>query len=257
MKLTFLGTGDFYPRTLGHNSALLEFEDTNLVIDFPASNAASLEKIGIDIGRIKNVFISHLHNDHINGLAQFADYAKIYKARGLIDKKPTLWVPHTLINGLWESMKHGLGTTYNGPAVIEDYFDLEVVNTDIGGDFYIGSQVFSICRTTHIPNMYSYGIYCKDKFYFSCDSIIDNDLLSELAPKVKTIFHDCHLWDLNIPAHASLVEICALDIDIQLKIVLMHYNYNYEFKEQRNEFERQYGIMLAEPLSNYYFGEDD
>ena len=77
MKITFLGTGDMFSVEQYHNSMLAEFGGTHLVIDFPESNARALKEYGFPMTDIHNVFITHLHEDHINGVQMLGYYAQI------------------------------------------------------------------------------------------------------------------------------------------------------------------------------------
>ncbi|UUZ86747.1 MBL fold metallo-hydrolase [Paenibacillus sp. P26] len=252
MKLTFLGTGDFYPRSLGHNSALLEWEGTRLAIDFPASNAPSLERLGLGLHDVPNVFLSHLHEDHINGIQQFAYWHEIHSRMTGTGRKPRLFIASNLLDDLWSAVRPGLSLTTGGVRELDHYFDLHIIDSGHPA-FELDGVSFECIRTDHVPSMVSYGPLAKPYFYFSCDSKADPPLLASVAPEIERIFHDCHLWDLKIEAHASLEDIRALPPEIQAKTVLMHYNYLYETPESRRKFEETVQIKLASPLETFTF----
>ncbi len=245
LRLTFLGTGDFLPNSSGHNSAFIQWnEAARLFIDFPATNRKALNQLGYDLDIVQNLFITHLHEDHINGLQQLAHYKTI-----LGKGKVRLYLPEDLVEGLWNSLKEGLGYSANGLKQLEDYFDLIIIRA--GEEFIIEEQCFHIIRTDHIPHMISYGLLAEPYFYYSGDSKVNHVLLDSLT--VHTIFHDCHMWDLPITTHPSLMEIKALGPSLTDKIVLMHYHSGYDTEEAKLQLEEKEKIRLARPLHSYAF----
>lgn len=243
MKLTFLGTGDFLPDQSGHNSAFIEFNNTNLFIDFPATNRKGLLEIGKDLNSVENLFITHLHEDHINGIQQLAHY-------GLIsNKKVNLYIAEKLLDGLWLSVREGLRYSYNGDKVLEDYFNVIVIKENIA--FEIAGYEFFAIPTNHIPEMVTYGLLSRPFFYYSGDSNVNGEFLEIIEDQVRMIFHDCHLWDLEIKSHASLDDIKKLNSKIKEKIVLMHYHSGYDPENLKNLFEKREKIQIARRLKPY------
>ncbi|GAB6441065.1 hypothetical protein bcgnr5369_03360 [Bacillus cereus] len=246
MKLTFLNAGDAFAFEQGHNSALLEFDNTNLVIDFPATNRAALRKLGMDLGDVENVFITHLHEDHINGIQQFAYFNKFVTGR-----KPNLYIAEDLVDGLWETVRQGLLYGVGALHTIEDYFVVKTLKQEQG--FVIDDIEFGIVKTKHFEGMSSYGLLAKKYFYFSGDSLVDYDFLTKIHPSVQTIFHDVHLKDINIPVHASVKDIKKLPQEIQEKIFIMHYHDEYVDKEKRERFEKEKNVQIAYALQQFVF----
>lgn len=243
MKLTFLGTGDFLPNNSGHNSAFIEFNNTNLFIDFPSTNRKGLLDIEKDLDEVENLFITHLHEDHINGLQQLAHY-------GLItNKKVNLYIAENLLDDLWSSVKEGLRYSYSGEKVLEDYFNVILIKSNIA--FTIADQEFFAIPTEHMPGMISYGLLARPFFYYSGDSIFNSEFLEIIEDQVEMIFHDCHLWDFEIKSHTSLDDIKKLDSKIKEKIVLMHYHNGYDSDNLKDVFEKREKIQLARRLKHY------
>lgn len=69
-KLTLLGTGCAMVTKCYNTCFTLSDNDEHFLIDTGGGNTilANLEKAGIEINKIHNVFISHSHNDHILGM---------------------------------------------------------------------------------------------------------------------------------------------------------------------------------------------
>lgn len=243
MKLTFLGCGDGFSVLQGHNSALLEFAETNLCIDFPESNHLGLHQLGIRLNDIENIFITHLHEDHINGLQKLALFHKVYPGKA----KPKLYVPSGLKDDLWQILRHGLELTTRGNRSLEDYFDIECVEER----FTLAGVTFELVQTLHVPEMLSYGVLCKPYFYFSGDTRLDDSFIRGIAGEVRTIYHECHMQDDHLPSHTSLDELLTLPVHIQEKLILMHYVDDYLDSAARDRFHAMQKVRLASPLVKY------
>ncbi|WP_019121922.1 MBL fold metallo-hydrolase [Brevibacillus massiliensis] len=244
MKLTFLGTGDAFSLKLGHTSALLEWGGENLVIDFPATNWPALKRLGRDLQDVKNVFITHLHEDHVNGLQQLAHYRRIVGGQ-----KPNLLISRELADELWQTVKAGLAHTTSGPKRLEDYFEVILLDRH----FELGGAAFELIPTRHTPGMTSFGLLTEPYFFFTGDTSFDRELLAVHEQRVSRIFHDCHMWELEIPSHTSLAQLQTLPAELQKKLILMHYQDGYASEEARREAEEQSGFCFARPLEPISF----
>jgi ribonuclease BN (tRNA processing enzyme) len=246
MNLKFIGTGDAFTKSQGHNSAIFMFDNTNLMIDCPHTNYTNLASLKLGFENIENVFISHLHADHINGLETFAFFRK-FATPNL--PKPNLYISEELINDLWRTLRSGLEFLYDGIHVLEDYFNVKLIKEE----FMINNISFKIIKTDHMLNMLSYGLLAEDYFYFSCDSNIDTEFLIEIHNKVDYIFHDCHFHDVHIASHPSLKDIKKLSNEIINKIVLMHYDDRYTKNNIKKQFEIINNVKLAKKNYKYKF----
>jgi ribonuclease Z len=70
LVVTVLGAGtpELLPRRFG-NSTLVQAGGLNLVFDAGRGAAIRLEQMGVSLGKIDGLFITHYHSDHVNGLA--------------------------------------------------------------------------------------------------------------------------------------------------------------------------------------------
>lgn len=69
MKLTILGCYSATPRTHAHPTAqILDINNRQFLIDCGEGTQIQLRKYHIKFSRIKHIFISHLHGDHVFGL---------------------------------------------------------------------------------------------------------------------------------------------------------------------------------------------
>lgn len=70
LVVTLLGTGtpELSTSSFG-NSTLVQAGGLNLLFDAGRGASLRLEQMGVSLGRIDGVFITHFHSDHLNGLA--------------------------------------------------------------------------------------------------------------------------------------------------------------------------------------------
>ncbi|MEK5059692.1 hypothetical protein BK126_20335 [Paenibacillus sp. FSL H7-0326] len=241
MQITFLGTGDMFSFEQDHNSAMILYNDTRLIIDFPESNAKVLYKMGIKLDEIKDVFITHLHDDHINGLQQLGYYAQVFG-----EQKPRLYIHEDLMEPLWRSLEPGMRYTVQGERTLEDYFELVPLREQ--KPFSIGGVTYELTLTKHVPGMLSCGLYAPGLFYYSGDATMDSELLERIADDVQIIFYECHLQDVTISSHTHLDDIKSLPLPIQAKTLLMHYHDGYASPDARKQFNQNAVSKLVEPL---------
>lgn len=241
MQIKFLGTGDMFSFEQDHNSAMIEHEDARLIIDFPESNSKVLHKLGIPLSDVRDVFITHLHDDHINGLQQLGYYAQVFG-----DHKPTLYIHEQFVDPLWRTLEPGMKYTVGGEKSLEDYF--HIVPLQEGTPFTIGGITYEMTRTEHVPGMISCGLLARGYFYYSGDATMDRDLLLDIDQDVKIILYECHMQDVTIGSHTSLGDIQALPESIQRKTLLMHYHDGYANREVRERFNQESLAKLAHPL---------
>lgn len=70
LRVTLLGTGSPVPSpTRFGNSTLVQANELNLVFDAGRGASIRLNQLGVPLGQIDGVFLTHFHSDHINGLA--------------------------------------------------------------------------------------------------------------------------------------------------------------------------------------------
>lgn len=82
MKIRFLGTGFGAPYKNRHQqSILIEIGEISYLFDAGAPVCDILSFSEYDMSKIKTVFISHLHGDHLNGLNDMINLAEFFNIR--------------------------------------------------------------------------------------------------------------------------------------------------------------------------------
>ncbi|WP_419419855.1 MBL fold metallo-hydrolase [Legionella sp. D16C41] len=229
LTITFLGTGAAF--TVGkdnfQSNVLLESNHDSLLIDAGTDLRFSLFALNRSYRDIRNVYISHLHSDHIGGLEWLAlstyfdeDY----------QQKPTLFVSAKIVDELWEhSLVGGLSTlTYQKPS-LSTYFDVVTIGNE--HSFTWQNIQFRLIQVIHVYNNYQlvpcYGLlftHGATRIFYSTDTQYNPYLLQHLDKEVDLIFHDCETQKNKSGVHAHYNELKQLPAEIKRKMWLYHYN---------------------------------
>ena len=231
MNVFMLGTGSAFAKVNYNNNALFTVGDQTLLVDCGTTAPRSLYEIGRTFNEIDAVLLTHIHADHIGGLEEFAFQMKFFYGR-----KPRLYIAETLVEPLWEtSLKGGLYQDEN-PG-LASYFDVYPMSEGVNVEVLPGLFI-KLIATKHIPNKASYSLIVNDRFFYSGDTVFDQDLLVSLVEEqgISLIFHDCQLHPPGI-VHASLSELLTLPPSIQQLTYLMHYG------DDQPEFVGRTGLM--------------
>jgi len=215
MKITFLGTGGAFTKTLYHSNLLIEFDDTNLIVDFGYLTARSLHELKFPQVNVQNLFISHLHADHIGGIEELAIINRM-----IYNRKINLYIHKELINPLWDSIKGGIMHNDEFDATFEDYFNIHPVQKS----FQINNISFELIKTNHIKNMLSFGLFFN-KILFTGDTKFDLQLLNEFGYRSDLIIHDCTFK--SNPVHTYYKDLISIPETLKKKTFLIHYSDDY------------------------------
>ncbi|STX30116.1 metal-dependent hydrolase of the beta-lactamase superfamily transporter III [Legionella beliardensis] len=229
LKMTFLGTGAAF--TLGEgnfqSNVLLESNGDSLLLDAGSDLRFSLFELNRSYHDIRNVYISHLHNDHIGGLEWLAlttFFDKTYQG------KPMLFISERIVDELWDhSLSGGLNTLTLQETSLDTYFNVHAIQE--GQPFSWQDIRFKLIQVVHVYNndqlMPCYGLLFSTgstRIFFSTDSQYNPYLLKQLNRHVDLIFHDCETQTLKTGVHAHYTELKQLPAEIKKKMWLYHYN---------------------------------
>ncbi len=251
MQATFVGTGDAFSRRYGQTNILIEADDMRLMIDFGHLAPQRLEALGVPLGQLTHVVVSHIHADHVGGLEELA-----FLSRFVHHRKVQLLIPRGLAGMLWDhTLRGGLEMVADESGTAEHcslatYFD--VVELDEGWN-RVGPLGLRPFKTDHVPGKDSWGFVVReqlsgDQMIFGCDTRTPHpELLAEpISSDFATgpIFHDCHLGHGGVASiHIPLDEI-AYPPEVQERIVIVHYSDRLEDYEERI---REAGLKIAYP----------
>lgn len=128
MKITIVGCGNAFSAKSYNQSMLLEENGRKLLIDAGYQVPEALREAGIDFRDIDDIYISHLHADHVGGLEYFAfqRYDWINKHRDAKGKgyAPRLIANKQLLQDLWnKSLRGGLESMEGFVSNINTFFE--------------------------------------------------------------------------------------------------------------------------------------
>lgn len=214
MRIQFLGTGSFFNYNYKNNSALLsDNKGFNLLLDCGFTVPQCLEKLKLT-NSIKNIWISHIHSDHVGGLEEIA-FRRMFQYSNN-KEKINLYIQ----KNNEKLLMNYLGCTLNYCYKVEDFFNIISYDDSIS----IDSNTFNILQVDHIPNMKAYMIF-NDKFIYTGDAVLPYYKYHELFndQSIKYIFHEVDYNEIPNMVHTPLSKLIKLPSNIKDKIVLMHY----------------------------------
>ncbi|MFC5532271.1 MBL fold metallo-hydrolase [Cohnella yongneupensis] len=231
LNVQMLGTGSAFAKANYNNNAMITAGGQTLLIDCGITAPLALHELGRTFNEIDAVLLTHIHADHIGGLEEFA-----FQMKFIYGRKPRLYIADTLVEQLWEcSLKGGLYQDEN--PTLASYFDVYPIAEGTSVEVLPELRI-KLLATAHIPNKPNYSLIINDHFFYSGDTVFNQDLLHSLVQEqqVRLIFHDCQLHPPGI-VHACLSQLLTLPASIQELTYLMHYG------DDKPEFVGRTGLM--------------
>lgn len=217
MRVFPIGVGTAFGRQLFNTNFIIEFDSSEfLLIDCGTTASRSLETIGMSILDVRNLFVSHLHADHIGGIEELALKSKLIAGR-----KINLFIHETLIDGLWASIRGGIEYTQRGRMKMEDYFN----PLPYRDAFAFQGVEFSSHPTHHIEGMLSFDIGFGS-LLLTGDTVFSRDYVTGRASEFETVVHDCSLNDFQ-KVHAHYQDLLE-NRDLFNRLYIIHYEDHVE-----------------------------
>jgi ribonuclease BN (tRNA processing enzyme) len=227
-KLLFLGSGSAF--TVGadnfqSNIFVIKETGEKLLIDCGSDIRFSLYEAGFSYQDLTDIYISHLHADHVGGL----EYAGITTLFDPQCSTPNLYLSQELASELWEtSLSGGMKSLQGKIATLDSYFNVHCIPNK--GYFDWENIRFELIRVIHVNNgfylMPSYGLFFEVdgvKIFLTTDSQLCFDLHFDYYQKADLIFQDCETASYPTTVHAHYSELVDLPSDIKKKMWLYGY----------------------------------
>lgn len=238
MDITFIGTGSAFNHADSNNSAFLEFYGSNMLLDCGPSVPRDFEVMFGSVSKIDNIWISHLHGDHIGGLEELG--FKNYFMNG--GKRPNLYIHESLIEKLKEYLAITMGYTTTGPISVDAYFNFIPIKDENSAMFTIDKTDFYVEMVDHICCLSPAFYLTEGTFIYTGDTKFIDWSKCNLK-SIKAIFQDTQLHDYGNNVHTTLQELLTLPEDVRSKIWCMHYGPDItQFSEQI----KNAGMKIAE-----------
>lgn len=228
-KLTFLGAGSAFTTEPGNfqSNMLLETVTSKrkFLIDCGTDIRFSLGAKGLSCKDITDIYVSHLHADHIGGLEYMAFGTHFIPQH----KKPKLIISKHFKAPLWDnSLKGGLDSLEGEIADLDTYFDVEAVGNK--GKFEWEGIAFQLIQVVHIYTgfafSYSFGLMFRSggkTVFITTDTQFAPEQMKKFYSMADIIFHDCETAQFKSGVHAHYSQLKELPTDVKAKMWLYHY----------------------------------
>lgn len=227
MKITTIGCGNAFSTKNFNQCFLVEENNRKMLIDCGQQIVPfALAKAGIKVSDINDIYISHLHADHIGSLEAFAflrydwmGHAEKCSERKNPESAPTLIAKKTIIEKLWEeSLRGGLKNSMQWfDAQLESFFHVCSITHpqfDWQGWTCTPVQLVHIMAFGDISP--SYGLMMEKKgnktVFFTTDSQhLTPAQMVDFYDKADLIFQDCETTLYPSKVHAHYKELAGYE----------------------------------------------
>ena len=220
LNVTLLGTGDPIPRLDRFGPAtLVEAGEHRMLFDAGRGAAQRLGQLGIALGDIDELFITHFHHDHLNGLTDVWMTGWLPNPFGRRSAPWRVWGPtgiEGILDGLRQAMDPNIQTRIIDEQLppagaefeVHEFSDDGVVFDEDG----IVVTAFSVDHGEYIKPSFGYRIdYAGRSVVISGDTKFDENLI-EISEGVDVLIHE---------VAAANEEI--LNFDQRMQLILDHH----------------------------------
>jgi ribonuclease BN (tRNA processing enzyme) len=227
-KLLFLGSGSAFTVGDGNfqsNLVLTGDRGRKLLIDCGSDIRFSLHAVGYSYRDITDIYISHLHSDHVGGL----EYVGISRKFDPLCDRPRLYLNPPLVSDLWQhTLAGGMQSIHQQVAQLDTFFDLQPIPEN--GHFEWEGIPFESIPMLHVHNgkepMPAHGLFFTlhgQHIFLTTDTQLCFQQQQRYYDQADIIFHDCETAQFHTPVHSHYDELLNLPAAIRRKIWLYGY----------------------------------
>ena len=228
MQLLFLGSGSAH--TVGadnfqSNMMLTADSGRRLLIDCGSDVRWSLAKQGLSHLDVTDIYISHLHADHIGGL-EYVGFQTKFDPRC---QRPPLYVEASLAGPLWNhTLSGGMGVITGMETTLETFFDVRIVTANQPFEWE-GARLEPV-PALHVSGrhatVHSYGLLIErdgHRTFLTTDTQFTPSRLSSHYARADLIFHDCEIAPEKTGVHPGFDDLARLPESVRAKTWLYGY----------------------------------
>ena len=268
VNITFLGTGTPRPdiNKLGP-SILINTQHEEILLDMGRGTTLRLNQIGNNYAKINDIYISHLHFDHVVGLADFWLTSNVWQKKTNTNIYGPIGIKN-FCDGLLNTYKEDIKYRYKN----EKISNLKCFNFPKKKIYQSNLEITSFKNLHgHIENSHGFKIKYKDKVIvysgdttFS-DNVINNSknadiLIHELIATTKKIYNsnkklrDVVSSHTNIKQLIKILNICKPKLTIINHALLFGVSEDYVLNKIRENYSGE--VIFSKDLMSIDLGKD-
>lgn len=219
MRITFLGTGSALPDKKRFSSCILvDINGDQLLFDCGPGTIQKLTQAGYDVNKIKYLFISHYHFDHMSdymslifmrGVKKLFENVvtlNVYGPKGIKELTKTLF--ETIPQFLY--MKEDLG--YTKYTKINEMDTLEVNGWKV------------TCTPAEHPDTIAYKISAQKTIVYTSDTEPSDNII-EFAKDADMLIHECSYPEGHVKGHTTAEELGQVAKKANVKKLVLNHLY--------------------------------
>jgi ribonuclease BN (tRNA processing enzyme) len=228
MQLLFLGSGSAH--TVGadnfqSNMMLIADSGRRLLIDCGSDVRWSLAKQGLSHLDVTDIYISHLHADHIGGLEYVGFQTKFDPRCG----RPRLYIEASLAAPLWNrALRGGMGVISGTETELDTFFDVRIVTANLPFEWE-GARLQPV-PAVHVSSpratVHSYGLLIErdgHRTFLTTDTQFTPGRLAAYYASADLVFHDSETGPARTGVHPYYDDLVQLPATVRAKTWLYGY----------------------------------
>ena len=198
---------------------LISDSGRRLLIDCGSDVRWSLAKQGLSYLDITDIYISHLHGDHIGGL-EYVGFQTKFDPRC---ERPRLYLEATLVDPLWNhALRGGMGVITGMETTLETFFDVRIVTAHQPFEWEgVGLEPIPAVHVSgRTTTVHSYGLlieYDGHRTFLRTDAQFTPGRLPACYASADLIFHDCETGTAKTGVHPNYDDLLQLPAAVRAK----------------------------------------